>query len=351
MRVVIVGATGNVGSSLVRVLAAAPEIESVLGVARRRPRLELAKTEWAQADIAGDDLVPLFRGADAVVHLAWLIQPSRDQGELARVNLGGSAHVFRAVADAGVPALVYASSVGAYSPGPKDSFVDESWPVGGVPASFYSRHKAEVESRLDVFEREYPAIRVVRMRPGLIFKRAAAAGIRRLFAGPLLPTSLLRPRFVSLIPEIPGLRFQAVHTDDVAQAYRAALAREVRGAFNLAAEPVLDRERLAQIFGARPVRVPRPLARSSMALLWRLHLQPTPPGWLDLALSVPLLNVTRAQTELDWTPRTGADDALRQLLDGMREGAADATPPLSAQTSGPLRVRELVTGIGRRGGT
>ena len=61
--------------------------------------------------------------------------------------------------------------------------------------------------------------------------------------------------------------------------------------------------------------------------------------------------MTRAQTELDWTPRTGADDALRQLLDGMREGAADVTPPLSAQTSGPLRVRELLTGIGRRGGT
>src|SRR5205814_1699975 len=152
MRVVVVGATANVGSSLVRALSETPEVASVLGLARRLPRLTVGKTVWAQADIGVDDLVPFFRGADAVVHLAWLIQPSHDQAELARVNLEGSVRLFRAVAEAAVPTLVYASSVGAYSPGPKDSLVDESWPVGGVPTSFYARHKAEIEQRLDLFE-------------------------------------------------------------------------------------------------------------------------------------------------------------------------------------------------------
>jgi nucleoside-diphosphate-sugar epimerase len=71
----------------------------------------------------------------------------------------GSARVFLAVAEAGVPALVYASSVGAYSPGPKDDRVDESWPTGGVAASPYSRQKSEVERRLDRFEAEHPGIR------------------------------------------------------------------------------------------------------------------------------------------------------------------------------------------------
>ena len=348
---VVVGATGNVGSSLVRALAASSEVGSVLGVARRRPRLVVEKVEWARADIAVDELVPLFRGSDVVVHLAWLIQPSRDQQQLGRVNLEGSARVFRAVAEAGVPALVYASSVGAYSPGPKDRLVDESWPVGGVRTSFYARQKAEVEWRLDGFEREHPRIRVARMRPGLIFKRAAATGIRRLFAGPLLPTTLLRPTFVPIVPDISGLRFQAVHSDDVAAAYREAIVRDVAGAFNLAAEPVLDPGRLAELFEARLVRVPRRLARSALALSWRLHLQPSPPGWLDLGLAVPLLDTTRARTELGWTPQVAADQALRELLDGMREGAGDATPPLAPATSGPLRLRELVTGIGRRGGT
>ena len=187
MRVVVVGATGNAGTSTLAALGADPEIDSILGVARRRPELDAPNVQWADADIVHDDLTPHFRGADVVVHLAWLIQPSRDLRALRAVNVEGSARVFRAVADAGVPALVYASSVGAYSPGPKDRPVDESWPTNGIPTSFYARHKAEVERLLDRFEEEHPAVRTVRLRPGLIFKRDAASEIRRLFAGPFLP--------------------------------------------------------------------------------------------------------------------------------------------------------------------
>ena len=57
------------------------------------------------------------------------------------------------------------------------------------PSSYYGRHKAEVERRLDRFEAEAPEVRVVRMRPGLVFKKEAAEGIRRLFAGPFFPSA------------------------------------------------------------------------------------------------------------------------------------------------------------------
>src|SRR3954451_22562879 len=110
MRIIVTGATGNVGTSVVRALAVDPEVDTILGLARRLPSGEYAKTEFAAADVAQDDLVPLFRGADAVVHLAWLIQPSRDEATTARVNVDGSRRVFDAVARAGVPSLVYASS-------------------------------------------------------------------------------------------------------------------------------------------------------------------------------------------------------------------------------------------------
>src|SRR5438309_2666423 len=120
MRVVVVGASGNVGTSVLEALADEPSVESVLGVSRRKPRASFAKTEWALADISRSTLEPLFAGADAVVHLAWLIQPGRDEQTLHETNVVGSRRVFEAVAEAGVGALVYASSVGAYSPGPKD---------------------------------------------------------------------------------------------------------------------------------------------------------------------------------------------------------------------------------------
>jgi hypothetical protein len=51
----------------------------------------------------------------------------------------------------------------------------ESWPVDGIRSSFYGRHKADVERLLDVFERERPDIRVVRMRPGLVSARGGLA--------------------------------------------------------------------------------------------------------------------------------------------------------------------------------
>jgi nucleoside-diphosphate-sugar epimerase len=259
--------------------------------------------------------------------------------------------VFRAVADAGVGTLVYASSVGAYSRGPKDRAVDEAWPVHGIGSSFYSRHKAEVEGLLDLFERERPEIRVARLRPGLIFKREAASGVRRLFAGPFLVNPLLRPGLLPVVPRIHGLRFQAVHTRDVAAAYRLAILREdARGAYNVAADPVLDPQELGRILGARPVPVPTRLARGLTALTWRLHVQPTPPGWLDLGLGVPVMDTRRAREELGWTPQLGADEALVDLLAGLRDSADAPTPPLAGEAGGPARTGEFATGVGERQG-
>jgi UDP-glucose 4-epimerase len=348
MRVVVTGASGNVGTSVLAALGADPAVREIVGVARRVPELTMARTRWVRADVARDDLVAVFRGADAVIHLAWLIQPSRDRATTRAVNVEGSRRVFAAVAAAGVPALVYASSVGAYSPGPKDRRVDESWPTNGIATSFYSRDKAQVEAILDEFERTNPGIRVVRLRPGLIFKAAAASEIRRLFAGPFLPTPLLRRGLIGVVPAVDRLAFQGVHSLDVGEAYRLAVVRDVRGAFNVAAEPVLDARELGRLLGARPVRVPRRALRVAVDVTWRLRVQPTPPGWLDLALGVPLMSVERARDELGWHATRSAGDALLELLDAMRRGDGIATAPLAPGGAGPLRVRELLTGVGRR---
>jgi len=348
MRVVVTGATGNVGTSLLTALSRDGAVDEIVGLARRRPGISFDRTRWVCADVTSDDLVGTFRGADAVVHLAWLIQPSRDRSTTRTVNVEGSRRVFDAAAAAGVPSLVYASSVGAYSPGPKDRRVDESWPTGGIPTSFYSRDKAEVESILDRFELAHPDMRVVRLRPGLIFKGDAASGIRRLFAGPLLPTSLLRRRLIPIVPQLERLRFQGVHSLDIGEAYRLAVLRDVRGAFNVAAEPVLDPPELGRLLGARPVPVPERALRVAVDVSWKLRLQPTPPGWLDLALGVPLMDVTRAREELGWQPSRSAGDALLELIDAMRRGDGLDTAPLAPGGAGPLRLREFLTGVGGR---
>lgn len=348
MRAVVVGATGNLGTSVLRSLADEEKVDSILGLARRTPSLAMPKVEWASADVTNDDLVSHFDGADAVILLSWLIQPSHDLNKLWMTNVEGSSRVMRAVKEAGVPALLYASSVGVYSPGPKDEAVDESWARGGIPTSYYGRHKAEVERRLDRFEQDAPDVRVVRMRPGLVFKKEAATGVRRLFGGPLVPGFLARPSLINFIPDIQNLRSQVVHSYDVGEAFRLALTKDVEGAFNLAAEPILDAKEIGRILGARTVPVSARAARAVADISWKLHLQPVSAGWLDLSRQVPIMDTKRAREELGWTPQYSAGDALLDLLKGLRTGAGLDTPPLSPETSGPFRIREILTGIGRR---
>jgi UDP-glucose 4-epimerase len=349
MHIVVTGATGNVGTSVVAALAADPRVTEIVGLARRLPRLQSPRTTWVQADVVSAPLRDLFAGADAVIHLAWLIQPSRDAAQLEAVNVTGTRRVFEAAAAAGAGALVHASSVGAYSQGPDDRAVDESWPTGGTPSSFYARHKAAAERALDEVEAAHPDLRVVRLRPALIFKREAASEIRRLFAGPLLPSPLVRPGLLPLLPIPRGLRVQAVHAADVGEAYKlAAIDERARGAYNVAADPVLDAATLGRALDARPVPVPVGAVRAAADITWRLRLQPTPPGWLDMGMSVPLLDSGRIRRELGWAPRHSADDALLELLEGIRDRAGAPTPPLDPGTGGLLRRREFATGVGAR---
>jgi nucleoside-diphosphate-sugar epimerase len=348
MRVVVTGASGNVGTSVLEALANEPKVKEVVGLARRVPETAFPKVEWVGADVTESELVPIFAGADAVVHLAWAIQPSRDEAVTERINVEGTRRVLDAVARDGVESLVYDSSVGAYSPGPKQRRVDESWPVEGIPTSFYSRHKAAVETILDAFERREPGVRVVRLRPGLIFKAEAASEIRRLFAGPFLPGFLVQKRLVPFIPDVPRLRFQAVHSHDVGEAYRQALVRDVHGAFNIAAEPEVGVEQLCELFGARSVPLPAGALRAAARLSWKLRLQPSSPGWIDLAFGVPAMDTSRAREQLGWEPATSSLEALDDLLAGMRHAEGAPTPPLETTAGGPLRVRELATGVGQR---
>ncbi len=350
MRVVIVGATGNAGTALLRRLRAEPDLE-LAGVVRRLPDPVgvYADVDWHSLDIGADDaperLAEVFAGADAVVNLAWQIQPSHDVRRLYRTNVLGSRAVARAALRAGVAALVHASSVGVYSPGPKDALVRENWPRSGVLQSSYSRHKALVERMLDKIESDHPMLRVVRLRPGLIFQRAVGTEIARYFAGPLFPARLLRFGVLPVVPSHPRLRVQAVHADDVADAYLRALRSDARGAFNIAAEPVLDAEVAADAFHGVTLPVPGALLTGAAQLTWWLRLQPVDAGWVQMGLKAPLMSTERAESELGWQPQRDGLSALKELIAGMGDRAhEDSSPPLSGDPSMPGRLGGVLRG-------
>ncbi|QTE27865.1 NAD-dependent epimerase/dehydratase family protein [Pengzhenrongella sicca] len=345
MRVAVVGASGNVGTALLRAFAADPTITSVVGLARRPPAPEVvaARTlpapydaaSWLRCDIAApgpDDraielLARAMAGADAVVHAAWAVVPSHNRAAQRRTNVLGARRVVAAALRAGVPQLVVASSVGAYSPSPDDTPRPERWPTGGVRGSAHSADKVAVERLLDETEERHPELTIARMRSALVVQRVAGRQLTRTVLGPLLPARGLTE--LRVLPWPAGLRVQAVHADDLAAAYREVIVRRQRGPFNVAADDVLHAGDVAAIVaGGRHRDLPFALVRAAVSGAWHARVLPVSPGWLDLAAGVPVLDCARARELLGWRPRRTSAEAVAELVAGIAAGCGTSSPPL-----------------------
>ncbi|MDX6301043.1 MAG: hypothetical protein QOF53_2257 [Nocardioidaceae bacterium] len=345
MRIVVTGASGNIGSALLRRLVGQYD---VLGIARRVPEgaAPFDAVQWRSVDLtdatAAGDLAQAFTSADAVVHLAWGFQPSHDLAYLEELGVGGTRRVLEAVAAADVPHLVHMSSVGAYSPKQDDEPVDESWPTGGVPSSPYSRHKSRAERLLDAHQSAYPERVVSRLRPGVVGQRRAGSALLRYAVPGLVPAAVIG--HVGVLPLDRRLALPMVHADDVADAIVRVLDERVPGPFNLASDPAVTSAAIAGVLGARLVHVPSSLLRAGMSLSWHARLQPVDPGWLDMGFALPLLDTSRARDELGWEPTKDALSVLDETVSGMREAASDRSPVLR-----PRSVPEQLVRAVRRG--
>ena len=341
MRVAITGATGNVGTAILKVLAQTPEVTSVVGIARRMPDTSVSPysaCEWKSIDIAAassesvavEQLAEVLAGVDAVIHLAWLIQPNSDRDLLRRVNVEGTRRVTEAAAQANVAHLVVASSVGAYSSDDSLERRAEAWPTTGISTSHYSVDKAAQEDVLDRFSAAHPDITVTRLRPALIFGADAASEIQRYFLASWMPLQLLRSGSLPFLPVPKDLRgVQAVHSSDVARAYVASVLHRIPGAFNICADDVLGAQELADLLDhGRFVKLPTRVVRAALGVGHGMKLVAADEGWLDMGMAVPLMDNSRAKEELGWRPEYSAIEAVRDLLQGMADGQGGESDPL-----------------------
>ena len=176
MRVVITGALGHIGSRLIRELAVAwPGIEVVMvdNLATERYASlynlpEACRYEFVEGDVVTADLIGLFTGADAVVHLAALTNGKRTDlhAQMERVNVAGTERVARACAALGI-GLLFPSTTSVY--GVPHGVVTEDCPEEDLqPQSPYAGWKLQSEELLRSLARQ-EGLRFVIFRMGTIF--------------------------------------------------------------------------------------------------------------------------------------------------------------------------------------
>ncbi|MGW0018173.1 NAD-dependent epimerase/dehydratase family protein [Rhodococcus sp. NPDC003382] len=347
LRIVVTGASGSVGTALLARLSAQSDAYEVVAVARRVPPAigPYRHACWHAIDVGDPDaeemLCRAFDGADAVVHLAWSFQPSHRPDLLRRTAVDGTRAVMAAAARASVAQVVHMSSAAAYAPGAYGRTVDETWPATGIPTSQYSTDKVEAEKIVAEAARKTGAPEVTVLRPGLIGQAAAGAALRRYAMPAWMPAVAMR--VLPVLPLDPSVALPAVHAADVAAAVELALAAPGAGVVNLSAADPVRTEVVVESLGVRPWRVSRRTLRTLAQVTWRAHLQPVHGGWIDLAYDTPLLDCSRAQRVLGWSPAVSGREVWRETIAGMRSGASGTGPVLGARSPREM-VADLVAG-------
>ncbi len=328
LTVAVTGPTGEMGQAVVAALERSREVGSIQGMARRPfdpQERGWRKVSYRQGDVLDPAAVTdLVRGADVVVHLAFMIMGAA--AESRRVNLDGSRNVFQAAVAAGVKRIVYASSVAAYGFDRDDPTpLTEDAPTRGSAGHYYSAQKAEVEALLaDTLRASDTAAYVFRpcivagpdapllidsMPYTLISERLPAAVLRLLNGVPILNP---------VLPD-PGVPFQLVHHDDVASAMRAGvLGRGTAGAYNLAAPGQLTVTILAEELGWYSIPVPELAVDVVAEMVARLGFLPTQAQWIAALRGPTLVDTAKARRELRWRPRYDALQTLRATITAAR---------------------------------
>ncbi len=328
LTVAVTGPTGEIGKSFISALERAPEVERVIGMARRP--FDLAgqgweKTEYRRGDVLDREAVEaLVEGADVVVHLAFAIDAG--DSESRRINLNGSRNVFEASAAAGASRLVYTSSVAAYGfRRDLPELIDEEQPVRGTGHHPYSAHKAEVEAELaealadsDTESFVFRPCIVAGPEATLLLDLIPLLAMGQRLPGPLRWALGRMPELRPVLPD-PGVPFQLVHHDDVAAALCAAvIGHGEPGVYNLAGPGELTVTDLAHALGWHAVPAPHLAVGVAAEAVALMPFLPDEAAWIEAVRHPVLMDTSRARRKLHWMPHYDARETLKQTIDAVR---------------------------------
>ena len=268
--VAVTGAAGYVAGRLIPRLCESDGIEEVLGIDVEDPGFDHGCFTFHRADVRNPALESRLKGVDVLVHLAFVMNPIRDEPEMRDVNVDGSQNVFRCAGRAGVSKIVYTSSATVYGAHPDNEVpLTESSPLRANLDFSYPAHKLEVEYVVREVREEFPDVTFTVFRPAIVF-------------GPRVDNAWSH---MMELPVLVGARgysppFQFVHVDDVARALSFAVFNDLDGVFNLSPDGWMTGEGVVRLLGKRRIELSEPVLFALWETLWSAGVAETPSGML-----------------------------------------------------------------------
>ncbi len=333
LSVAVTGAGGFIGTRLLEELCADERVGRVLGFDVREPEFHHGKLIFDRLDVRDPALQKRLNQVDVLIHLAFVMDPIKDEAAMRDVNVNGSQNVFKAAGRAGVAKLIYTSSAVVYG-AHRDNRIplSEDAPLRANLDFSYAAHKLEVEYVLREIEEEFPDLQMTVFRPAIVF----GARVDNAWSH-----ALELPVLFGVQGYAPPLQF--VHEEDVASAISHAVFNEVPGVYNLAAAGWLEADDMLSIVGRPKVDLPEPVAFGLAQRLWSLGLAEAPAGMLHYVMH-PWIVSTEKLTAAGFT-------CVHPNLDTFIEGAEGAKGRLRLGRTRISRnhVRGTVAGLGLAG--
>lgn len=334
LSVAVTGASGLIAARLIEQLCHDPNIERVLGFDVRRPAFSHPKFVFDELDVRDPAMETRLGGIDVLIHLAFIMDPIKDEKTMRDVNVNGSQTVFKAAGRAGVSKVIYTSSAIVYGAHPDNKIpLTEDAPLRANLDFSYAAHKLEVEFVVREITEEFPDLTMTVFRPAIVF-------------GPNVDNAwshaLELPVLFAVQGHAPPLQF--VHEEDVAAAITHAVFNDLPGNYNLAADGWLEADDMLSIMERKKVDLPEPLAFSLAERLWSLGLAEAPAGMLHYVMHPWIVSTDKL--------REAGFACTHSNLDTFLAAAESAKPHVRFGRTRVKRsdlLRGAVTGLGMAG--
>src|SRR3954447_23309475 len=315
MRYLITGGSGYIGSRLVDHLSRRQDVDRIVICDLQPPRRYKPKTEFQRLDVRDRSAVRTVvepANADALVHLAFILNPVHDEQFMYDVDVNGTRSVLEAASLAGTQQVLVATSSTAYGAFPDNPEpITEEHPVRGIAGFSYARDKTESDRLCQLWALEHPDRTMTIVRPCIVF-------------GPNVDNYLVRLWTKAPFGVDAGQlenRIQFVHEEDVVEAISGLLLGRHDGAYNVTGDGLLSLRECAEVAGLPVRRIPKRAFAALARGMWAARASEAPPGQLRFTEHPWVASNEKVKQALGWQPKHSSRETLEATIRAHRTAA------------------------------